>query len=101
MRITNSAEYAMRLMVELARNYGRPPLSAEKIAARENIPRDYAHQLLLRLKAAGLVTTKRGAAGGPSLALPPERVSVGDVLRAVEGRILEDVCGKFAGGVAL
>jgi len=100
MRITNASEYAMRLMVVLARNYGQPPLSAEKIAERENIPRDFTHQLLLRLKASGLVTIKRGAAGGSSLAAPPERISVGDVLRAVDGRIFEDVCGKYAAGEA-
>jgi Rrf2 family protein len=101
MRITSSIEYATRLMVQLARahddsNPGARALSAEKLSRSENVPADYVNQILLRLKRAGLVESQRGAGGGYSLSRPPESVKLGDVLRAVEGRIFEDVCEKYA-----
>lgn len=99
MRITSSIEYATRLMVGLAREAGgQAALSAEKLSRSENIPADYVNQLLLRLKRAGLVESRRGAAGGYVLSRPPAEIKLGDVLRAVEGRIFEDVCEKYSGG---
>ncbi len=96
MKITSSIEYATRLMVQLARVHGEQPLSADKLSRSENVPADYVNQLLLRLKRAGLVESRRGSMGGYVLAREPERVKLGDVLRAVEGRIFDNVCEKYA-----
>lgn len=96
MKITSSIEYATRLMVELARVHGDQPLSADKLSRSENVPVDYVNQLLLRLKRAGLVESRRGAGGGYALSRPPSEIKLGDVLRAVEGRIFENVCEKYA-----
>lgn len=102
MRITSSIEYATRLMVQLGRAHcgsspERQALSAEKLSRAENVPPDYVNQILLRLKRAGLVESRRGSAGGYALRRPPSQVRLGDVARAVEGRIFEDVCERYTG----
>jgi Rrf2 family protein len=96
MKITSSMEYATRLTVQLARSYGQQAVTAEKLSQSENVPTDYVNQLLLRLKRAGIVTSHRGIGGGYALSREPERVTLGEVLRAVEGKIFEDVCEKYA-----
>lgn len=98
MKITSSIEYATRLAVTLGRSYGEAALSAEKLSESENVPVDYVNQLLLRLKRAGLVQSHRGSSGGYGLARPPAEITLGQVVRAVEGRIFEDVCGKYEEG---
>src|SRR5262245_65814090 len=72
-------------MLDLAlhRDRGLTPIQA--IAARQAIPQRYLEQVLLALKRAGLLTSRRGSAGGYHLTRPPEDITVGDVLRAVEG----------------
>lgn len=97
MKITSSMEYATRLMVSLAKEHGRHAVSAERLSNSENVPTDYVNQLLLRLKRAGLVVSHRGSGGGYALSREPEQVTLGQVLRAVEGKIFEDVCEKYKG----
>jgi Rrf2 family protein len=96
MKITSSMEYATRLMVSLARTHGQHAVTAEKLSGSENVPTDYVNQLLLRLKRAGLVASHRGIGGGYALSKKPDEISLGQVLRAVEGQIFEDVCEKYA-----
>ena len=85
MQISAKGEYAIRAVLDLAleRASGLTPI--QEIAARQGIPQRYLEQVLLALKRAGLLTSRRGAAGGYHLTRPPEDISVGDVLRAVEG----------------
>ncbi len=85
MRISAKSEYAIKAVLDLAM---RPALSLvpiQEIAARQAIPQRYLEQVLLALKRAGLVRSRRGSAGGYHLTRPPEAITVGDVLRAVEG----------------
>lgn len=98
MRITSSTEYATRLMVTLARSHGQAPMPGEKLSESENVPQDYVNQILLRLKRAGLVSSHRGSGGGYNLARPPAEITLGQVVRAVEGTIFEDVCRKYEKG---
>jgi|CXWL01.1.fsa_nt_gi Rrf2 family protein len=98
MKITSSIEYATRLMVTLAREYGKAPYPAERLAGAENIPADYVSQLLVKLRRAGLVVSHRGSAGGYVLSRGPEEITLGQVARAVDGDIFEDVCEKYDGG---
>lgn len=95
MKITSSMEYATRLMVGLAKAHGEHAVTAEKLSAGEGVPVDYVNQLLLRLKRAGLVVSQRGSGGGHALGRAPAEITLGQVLRAVDGEIFEDVCGKF------
>lgn len=98
MRITSSVEYAARLMTALAREHGGAPVSAERLASSDNIPVDYVSQLLVKLRRAGLVESRRGSAGGYALSKPPREITLGHVVRAVDGAIFEDVCGKYEKG---
>ena len=85
MQISAKGEYAIQAMLDLAlrREGGLTPI--QEIARRQAIPQRYLEQVLLALKRAGLLTSKRGSAGGYHLTRPPEDITVGDVLRAVEG----------------
>ncbi|MDP3947620.1 MAG: Rrf2 family transcriptional regulator, partial [bacterium] len=70
------------------------PLQIHTIAERQKIPKEFLLQILNELKRAGLVDSKRGAAGGYYLAKQPKSISVGDVLRIIDGSILEMECFK-------
>ena len=61
----------------------------EEIAVKESIPANYLVQILNELKSNGLIQSRRGQAGGYMLARPPSEITVGDVLRAVNGEIVE------------
>ncbi len=99
MRITSSIEYATRLMTTLARAYGSAPLPTERLSESDNVPADYVSQILVKLRRAGLVTSHRGSAGGYALSRPPAEITLGAVVRAVDGDVFEDVCGKYDGGL--
>lgn len=86
MRISAKGEYAIKAMLDLAMHRDRGLIPIQEIAARQAIPQRYLEQVLLALKRAGLLTSKRGSAGGYHLTRAPEGITVGAVLRAVEGR---------------
>lgn len=89
MRVSAKAEYACRAMLELARCYKiTDVIQINDIASRQNIPRKYLVQILLQLQRAGLVKSKRGAAGGYMLAKPPGDISLGDVMRTTDGELV-------------
>ena len=98
MKITSSIEYATRLMTTLARAHGSAPLSAERLATADGVPADYVSQILGKLRRAGLVSSHRGSAGGYALSRAPGEITLGQVVRAVDGDVFEDVCGKYDGG---
>lgn len=85
MRISAKGEYAIQAVLDLALRRERGLTPIQEIAARQAIPPRYLEQVLLALKRADLLTSKRGSAGGYHLTRSPEEITVGDVLRAVEG----------------
>ena len=85
MRISAKGEYAIKAVLDLALHRDRDLIPIQEIAAREAIPQRYLEQVLLSLKRAGILTSKRGSSGGYHLTKAPEEVTVGAVLRAVEG----------------
>jgi Rrf2 family protein len=85
MRTTAKADYAVRAAVELAAAASGEPVKAEQIAEAQSIPLNFLENILAELRRAGIVESRRGAAGGYLLARPPEEVSIADVIRAVEG----------------
>lgn len=85
MRISAKADYAVRAALELAASPGGKPIKGTRVAEAQEIPLQVLEHILLDLKRAGLVRTKRGARGGYWLAADPATVSVADVIRAVEG----------------
>ena len=99
MKITSSIEYAARLMVTLAREHGKAPYPAERLAVSDNIPSDYVSQILVKLRRAGLVVSRRGSAGGYVLSRRPDEITLGQVVRAMDDDVFEDVCEKYDGGL--
>jgi Rrf2 family protein len=81
--IPKTAEYALRAVVVLARD-PQGACSAEQIAAATRVPRRYAHRVLQALVRAGLVRSQSGPGGGYALVRPPEKLSLLDVVSAVE-----------------
>ena len=85
MRITAKADYAVRAAVELAASGESGPVKAEQISEAQGIPLNFLENILAELRRAGIVESRRGAAGGYLLARPATEVSLADVIRAVEG----------------
>jgi len=81
-------------MVQLGRHFGTGPASLAEIAAEEDLPRAYLEQLVVSLREAGLVTSTRGAHGGYELARRPQDITMGEVLRALEGPIAPMLCAS-------
>jgi len=86
-RLSTRGEYGLRAMVGLAAGYGSGPMTLSELAQRERVSSTYLEQLLGVLRRQGLVESTRGAHGGYELALRPQDISVGDVVRALEGPI--------------
>jgi Rrf2 family protein len=88
MRISAKAEYACVAMFELALTDETPqPSRIKTIAQHHGISPRFLVQILLQLKAAGLVTSTRGASGGYQLARSPERISLADIINAMESTV--------------
>ena len=84
MQVTAKAEYALRAATVLASS-GPGPLKSEAIAAAEGIPLRFLHNILASLTRAGILSSLRGADGGYELCREATKISVADVIRAVEG----------------
>ncbi|MGH2972293.1 MAG: RrF2 family transcriptional regulator [Gaiellaceae bacterium] len=84
MRTTAKADYAVRAAIELAASDGSP-IPADRIAEAQQIPVNFLENILLDLRRAGIVESRRGAAGGYLLARPAKEIVIADVVRAVEG----------------
>ena len=85
MRVSVKADYAVRAVVELAAAEGFGPLSAEHIGEVQDIPLKFLQNILAELKEEGLVTSHRGAGGGFELSRDPRLITVGDIIRAIDG----------------
>jgi Rrf2 family protein len=85
MRISAKADYAVRAAIVLATSPDGRPVKAERIATAQDIPLNFLENILGELRHAGIVRSQRGAEGGFRLAKPAERVTIADVMRAVEG----------------
>jgi Rrf2 family protein len=91
MRITAKGEYATQAVLHLAMQY--PDVVAiHDIAERHHIPLKYLEQILLELKRGGILDSRRGVHGGYTLARTPVEISVGEVLRLMDGAFAESSC---------
>ena len=79
-------------MAELAARYGQGPVPLGEVATAQGISRDYLEQIVPALRKAGLLKSTRGAHGGYQLVRPPEAITVGQVLQALDGDILPLRC---------
>ena len=95
MKLSTKGRYGLRAMIDLARYSEVEPVSINSIAARQNISERYLEQLVALLRKAGLVKSIRGATGVYILAKDAAEISVGDILRALEGSLEPVKCAAF------
>ena len=92
MKLSTRARYGLRALIDLGIHSETEAVSLQSIADRENISMSYLEQLMAMLKKSGMVTSSRGAFGGYRLAKAAEEISVGDILRVLEGSLDAAAC---------
>jgi len=95
MKISTKGRYGLRAMVDIAIYSKEAKVSINSIAQRQDISSNYLEIIIALLKKAGYVSSTRGAKGGYALAKDPKDISVGDLLRALEGDLNPIECAQF------
>jgi Rrf2 family transcriptional regulator, iron-sulfur cluster assembly transcription factor len=98
MKLSTKGRYGLRAVLDLAIHNAEDAVALSQIAERQGISMNYLEQLIAKLKRAGLVNGIRGAQGGYKLALPAEEISVGAILRALEGDLNPVDCSEVNPG---
>ncbi|MEO3751473.1 Rrf2 family transcriptional regulator [Streptomyces sp. B6B3] len=88
MRVSARADYAVRAALELAAARDGDPVKAEAIAEAQGIPHKFLESILNDMRRGRIVVSQRGGNGGYRLAAPPEKISIADVIRAVDGPLV-------------
>lgn len=91
-RLSTKGRYGVRAMFDLALHYDEGLVSLKNIAERQEISEHYLEQLIATLKKAGLVKSIRGAQGGYILSREPSKITIGEILRALEGSLSPAEC---------
>jgi Rrf2 family protein len=92
MRLTTKGRYGMRLVLDIAQHEKYGPVSMAETSLRQDISAKYLERLVGELQRAGFVRSLRGREGGHMLALPPEKITVGDIVRVLEGESAQLAC---------
>jgi len=92
LKFTTKSEYGLKAVLNLAENFGKGPIPIHDIAENHGISENYLEQLLSTLRRAGLVKSVRGAQGGYMLASSPKEITVGEIIRILEGSIAPKKC---------
>ena len=93
MKVSAKGDYACRALLELALKHDNgTPVRVSEIAEKQKIPKKYLVQILVMLKSAGLVNSKRGVEGGYLLSRPPSEITLGEVVRIVDGPLMPVKC---------
>ncbi len=93
MNLSKRGEYGLRAMIDLASNYGSGQVvQIKEIAKRERIPVKFLEQILLALKNTGLLHSRMGAGGGYYLGKPPEEITLGQIVRLLDGPLAPIGC---------
>ena len=92
MKLSTKWKYGVRAVYEIAKRSGRGPITIKEIADRQGISFSYLEQILHRLGKAGMIESVRGPAGGYLLARKPSELTIGDIVRTLEGPIALSHC---------
>jgi Rrf2 family protein len=92
--ISKKTKYALEALYSLSRHYGEGPILVHTVATEESIPLKFLQAILLELRNRGVVVSKKGRAGGYELSRPPEEVTVGAVIRMIEGPLAPLPCAR-------
>lgn len=85
MKISTRGRYGTRMMLDLAAHHDQGPTPLREIAKRQDLSVKYLEQLIIPLKAAGYIRSVRGARGGYTLARKPDKISIGQIIKVLEG----------------
>ncbi len=92
MRLSKKAEYGLRALAVMAR--GKKSWSIHELSEHEKIPVKFLEQILLALRHAGVLSSRRGVGGGYTLVKPPSETTVGEIIRALDGPIAPVACAS-------
>ncbi len=92
MKFSKRSEYGLRALIELTAHYGKAPLQRHQIAKRQHIPIEFLEQILLALRNAGLLASRRGVSGGYRLLKSPDEITLGTVIRILDGPLAPIGC---------
>ena len=94
MKLSKRGEYALRALIDLGRatHWKQPLVQIADLAERENLPIKFLEQILMQLKGAGLIESKRGKFGGYLLAKPANKINFGEVIRLIDGPLAPVLC---------
>jgi Rrf2 family transcriptional regulator, cysteine metabolism repressor len=92
MKISTKGEYGIRALLELGRHYGEGYIQSAEIAAARDVPENYLYQLLITLRKAGIIRSRRGPQGGHMLAKAPSAISIAEAIIALEGPLAPLPC---------
>ena len=92
MRLSTKGEYASRAMLELSRRYREGPIHSCEISKAQQIPPHFLQQILLLLKRAGYLKSRKGRMGGYILAKPPDEINVAEIIRVMDGPLAAIDC---------
>jgi Rrf2 family protein len=90
--LSRKSKYALKALLVLTEEYGKDAMLISEIAEREKIPKRFLELILLELKNHGILRSKKGKGGGYALNKPPAAISVGQVLRLIEGTLAPLPC---------
>lgn len=92
MKLSTKGRYGLKAMFDLALYYGEGPIALKNVAERQGVSEHYLEQLIATLRKAGLVKSVRGAQGGYMLAYSPSKITVGEIIRVLEGPLAPAEC---------
>ncbi len=90
--ISRKTKYGLKALIYLVRHYNRGSVSISDLAKTEQIPQKFLEAILLELKNKGLLHSKKGKGGGYILGKPPDQITVGQIVRALEGPLAPVSC---------
>ena len=90
--LSHKSKYALKAMMVLAKEYGHGPVLIADIAQREGIPRKFLEFILLELRNRGILQSRKGKGGGYALGRPPQKVTLGEILRDIDGPLAPIAC---------
>lgn len=94
LKLSTRGDYAVRALLELAAEADQEWLALAELADRTGISPKYLEQILMRLRTARVVKAKRGARGGYAFARPPAEVTIGEVVRVMDGPLAPSLCAS-------